>query len=103
MKRVLAILCIAVGLTCVGIALGFIYKYYVRREGAWVEIQSYDRHGLDESTRQQILEAWDDPGNFMTALTAGAAGVGLFGAGCLLTLFESRWFKDSAQSSKTNS
>ncbi len=91
-RRLAAAIMISIGLAAVGVALAFLYKDFVGREGAWVEIHSYDPHQLTDQRRDEILDAWRGPDNTFAALIAGCAGVALFSGGVMVSLFESRWF-----------
>lgn len=91
MSRIVIVILIALGLAGVSIALGFIYMDFVKREGAWVEATQFGST-MSESERQAILDAWRDPGRGWAAFTAGTVGVALFGAGCVMTLFELPFF-----------
>lgn len=90
--RLLAVLMISIGLAGVGVALAFLYKDFVAREGSWVEIHSYHPSDLTPQKRDEILRAWRGPDRTFQALIAGCGGVALFAGGAMISLFESRWF-----------
>jgi hypothetical protein len=85
--RVTAVFLVALGMAGVAIALGFLYKDSVRREGAWADLQS--RIGrVSEEERRAVLKAWEGPDHFMPALVSGTAGATALGAGLLIAVFE---------------
>jgi len=92
-SRLFAVVLIALGLAAVGVALAFLYKDFVAREGAWVDIHSYGPGELTPERRDEILEAWRAPDNTFPALIAGSGGVALFASGLMITVFESRCFQ----------
>ena len=94
--RIVATLCVALGLAGISVALGFIYIDFIEREGAWMELTA--RHGdLDESEEQELLAAWEDPGHAWPALGAGTLGVALLGSGVMLAAFQLPVFNKANQ------
>ena len=91
--RLLAIICLALGLGGVSVALGFIYDDYTKREGAWVDLTTRSDEP-DSQERQELLDTWREKENWQVSLLSGTAGVMLIGAGIGIIFFELPWFRD---------
>ncbi|MFI4893930.1 MAG: hypothetical protein ACIAQ0_10915 [Phycisphaerales bacterium JB058] len=96
LARTISVVCIAIGLAGVSIALGFIYMDFVKREGAWVEMM-YRNIELNSAERDQLLDAWRDPGRGWGAFAAGTLGVSMLGAGFAIGAFELPVFRRNTQ------
>lgn len=89
MRRVLAILCIAVGTTLFGVAAGFVYLdqreiqiLYIRAM-AGGEISTAEQEALESHKTDWITKA----------IVVGPPGAGLLLAGLAMLLLEFRWFR----------
>ncbi|HCT46684.1 MAG: hypothetical protein CMJ35_11135 [Phycisphaerae bacterium] len=91
--RIIAITCLALGLGCVSLALGFIYDDFTKREGAWVDLTTR-RTEPSEEEREKLLDAWREKENWQVSLMSGTLGVMLLGAGLGIIVFELPWLRD---------
>lgn len=90
--RIIAITCLALGLGCVSLALGFIYDDFTKREGAWVDLTTR-RSEPSEEEREKLLDAWREKENWQVSLMSGTLGVMLLGAGLGIIVFELPWLR----------
>ena len=91
-NRIIAITCLALGLGCVSLALGFIYDDFTKREGAWVDLTTR-RSEPSEEEREKLLDAWREKENWQVSLMSGTLGVMLLGAGLGIIVFELPWLR----------
>ncbi|MFG0245169.1 MAG: hypothetical protein ACF8MF_03850 [Phycisphaerales bacterium JB052] len=102
LTRIIAIICLALGLGCVSLALGFIYDDFTKREGAWVDLTTR-RTEPSEEEREQLLDVWREKENWQVALMSGTLGVMLLGAGLGIIVFELPWLRQTRLTTRSDS
>lgn len=73
---------LAIGVTCVAAAGGFIYADFRAREGAWVDMQFRTVEPSPEQ-RRALLSTWQDDSRTLIAFGLGAPGAGMLTFGVI--------------------
>lgn len=90
MPKWVIVLLIGLGFGGVSVALGYLYKDFTHREGAWAELQFSPP--ATQAERQKVLDAWRDIEGFEASLVSGTIGVMLLGMGVAGAVLRLRWF-----------
>jgi hypothetical protein len=108
MRRVIAVLCVGLGLAMVGVALGLLYIDYRRERTLSIALMAGVAEaaqdsatpsrqppisGTEDAKKIQAIQQWSDPTPIWIALIAGSLGAGLFGSGVLIALLEAPMFR----------
>ncbi len=111
MRRVIAVLCLGIGLALVGVALGLLYIDYRRERALSIALMAGVAEaaqdpaatsrqppisGTEDAKKIQAIQQWSDPTPIWIALVAGSLGAALCGSGCLIALFETPFFRPRA-------
>jgi len=91
MRRIRAVLCVALGLALIGVALGLLYMDVREHEALNLMIQAKGAETPEQ--KAAAVQGWQKSDRVLKAMFAGASGAALVGMGLMLGAFEMRAFR----------